>query len=75
MVQNISFPCHRHTLMVECWMHEPDERPVFAELVKRLDHVIESNMDQMVCVVVRVAVLVMLLIRGVTTGVTTVVIQ
>lgn len=56
-------------------MHEPDERPVFAELVKRLDHVIESNMDQMVCVVVRVAVLVMLLIRGVTTGVTTVVIQ
>ncbi|KAK3724950.1 hypothetical protein QZH41_017156, partial [Actinostola sp. cb2023] len=32
-----------HTLMKECWMHGPDDRPTFKDLVIALDKAIECN--------------------------------
>ncbi|KAJ7350232.1 hypothetical protein OS493_037695 [Desmophyllum pertusum] len=47
MERPVDCPEEMYSMMRDCWMEKPEDRPNFTALVQRLDHVIESNMAAM----------------------------
>lgn len=41
-----SFVFDRYQIMLDCWQGDPNERPRFSELVKRLGDLLQANVQQ-----------------------------